>query len=95
MFGPTRNPTQIDLMNMTSQSNVPENQSHHHHPQHHPPPQPSKFHKKSFNKSTSYFGSGSGSGFTGSSGGTKLKFSGFGLGGSSGRDDGGMADCQL
>ena len=94
MFGHARNnPTQIDLMNMT-QSNVPENQSHHHQ-QHHPPPQPSKFHKKSFNKSTSYFGSGSGSGFTGSSGGTKLKFSGFGLGGSSGRDDGGMADCQL
>ena len=76
MFGHTRNPTQIDLMNMTSQSNVPENnQSHHHHQ--HPPHQPPKFHKKSFNKPTSYFGSGSGSGFTGSSGGTKLKFSGF------------------
>merc|ERR1719242_2453766 len=44
MFGHTRNPTQIDLMNMTSQSNVPENnQSHHHHQ--HPPHQPSKFHK--------------------------------------------------
>ena len=57
--------------------------------------QSSKFHR-----STNAFGLGSGNasssgGFGGSSGGTRLKFSGFGLGGSMGRDDGGMADCQL
>ena len=83
MFGHPRNTTHVDLMTM-SHPNVPE------------PQQPTKYHKKSFNKSTSShgFSLGSGSGFTGSSGGTKLKFSGFGLGGSS-REDGGMADCQL
>ena len=57
--------------------------------------QNSKFHRAT----TNAFGLGSGNasssgGFGGSSGGTRLKFSGFGLGGSI-RDDGGMADCQL
>ena len=54
--------------------------------------QSSKFHRSS----TNAFGLGSSGdrGFGGSSGGTRLKFSGFGLGGG-GRDDGGMADCQL
>lgn len=50
---------------------------------------------KTFGRSAYSFGhSGSaGSGFGGSGGGTRLKFSGFGLG--SNRDDSGMADCQL
>ena len=64
-------------MNMTSQSK-PENQSHHHQQKHPPPPQPSKFHKKRFNNKSykSYFGSRSGSGFTGSRTRTNvLKFS--------------------
>ena len=54
--------------------------------------QSSKFHRSS----TNAFGLGSSGdrGFGGSSGGTRLKFSGFGLGGSGG-DDGGMADCRL
>ena len=94
MFGHPRNPAHVDLMSSSQQNtSVPEMSQQHQHPQ------PTKFHKKSFNKSTSSslhgFSLGSGSGLTGSSGGTRLKFSGFGLGAMSGRDDGGMADCQL
>ena len=73
MFGHTRNSTQIDLMNMSSQSNLPESQSQHPSPQ-----QPSKFHRRRFNNKSykSYFESRSGSGFTGSTTRTNvLKFS--------------------
>ena len=78
MFGHTRNSTQIDLMNMTSQSNLPENQSHPHHQQHPSPQLPSKLYRKRFNNKSykSYFESRSGSGFTGSTTRTNvLKFS--------------------
>ena len=64
--------------------------SHREHHQTRMPKQQSKFPLKS---SSHAFGLGGGAGFGGSSGGTRLKFSGFGLGGGLNRDD--MADCQL
>ena len=70
--------------------------SHREHHQQRMPKQQTKFPLKS---SSHNFGLGSGSsgggGFGGTSGGTRLKFSGFGLGAALNRDDSGMADCQL
>lgn len=86
MFGHARTDTSIDLMDIHSaQSNVPEVQPR-------MPKQSKMLHKTS--SSAFGLGSTSNSGITG--GGTKLKFSGFGLGASTFRDDNsGMADCQL
>ena len=108
MFGQARNNASIDLMDIptsaahqsslttvpesTASSSVPTTASHR-------MPRTKPFHKTSshafgLGSSTSSSIGGHGGGFGGSGGGTRLKFSGFGLG--SMRDDGGgMADCQL
>ena len=109
MFGQARNNASIDLMDIptsaahqsslntvpesTASSSVPTTASHR-------MPRTKPFHKTSSHafglgsSTSSSIGGHGGGGFGGSGGGTRLKFSGFGLG--SMRDDGGgMADCQL
>lgn len=104
MFGHARTDTSISLMEQQQHSAQSQHQSNVPEP---PPVQPQiqprmpKQSKMLHKTSSRAFGLGSqgegSSGFGGTTGGTRLKFSGFGLGASlgGGRDDGGMADCQL
>ncbi len=106
MFGHARADTSIDLMDIQSSQHSASAQSQHHASSVPEPPQATQpqiqprmpKQSKMLHKTTSSaFGLGSqanSGGFAGTSGGTRLKFSGFGLGGSM-RDDSGMADCQL
>ena len=106
MFGQARNNASIDLMDIPATAQA--TQAHNTVPEStgsNSAVAPRMPRTKPFHKTSSHaFGLGSsasssiggGGGFGGSSGGTRLKFSGFGLG--SMRDDGGssgMADCQL
>ena len=104
MFGQARNNASIDLMDIPTAPQahtVPESTTTGSSSAVAPRmPRTKPFHKTSshaFGLGSSASSSiGGGGGFGGSSGGTRLKFSGFGLG--SMRDDGGssgMADCQL
>lgn len=107
MFGHARTDTSIDLMTQETTQHSAQSQ-HQSNTVPEPPAPPSiqprmpKQSKMLHKTSSRPFGLGSqgessSSGFGGTTGGTRLKFSGFGLGASigGGRDDGGMADCQL